>query len=72
MSASVIPVIGRLTGVNPGSGAPAAIPVTLPAAPVEHIRAEEAVIAQPLGTACSVAEDSLIFPALVCNPLSSL
>ncbi len=71
MSASVIPLIGRLTAVEPGSGEPEAIPVTLPAAPVEHIRAEEAGNAEPLGTACSIAEDSLIFPALVCPPLLS-
>ena len=72
MSASVIPVIGRLTTSESAPVAPAAIPVTFPAAPVEHIRAEEANNAQPLGTACGIAEDSLIFPALVCPPLLSV
>lgn len=67
MSASVIPVIGRLRAVEPPSGEPAAIPISLPAAPKEHIWAEEAADAEALSRSCNDAEDSLIFPALVCT-----
>ena len=72
MSASVIPVIGRLRAVEPRPGEPAAIPGSLPAAPKEHIRAEEAANVEAHSRACNDAENSLIFPALVCTLLLSL
>ena len=72
MSASVIPVIGRRSTVEIASGDPAAIPVSLPAAPVEQIRAEDVVHAEPPSRACIDAEDTLIFPALVSTSLLSV
>ncbi len=67
MSASVIPVVGRFGTAEAALSGPAAHSVSLPAAPWGHIRAEEADHEEQLSRACSVTEDSLIFPALVCS-----
>ena len=69
MSASVVPVIGRLSTAVAGSGVPAAAPVCLPAEPVsEHFGAEAAESTEQLATACSITENTLIFPSLVRSP----
>ena len=71
MSTSVISVVGRLEAPATASNEPAAVPVSLPTAPVEHIRAEEADNGEQLSRAYSAPEDWLIFPSLVRNSLLS-